>query len=78
MATLTQQPTLISATTEKLISGATAVSIFAQTGNSTISGNGSFVLAQGVGVAFESNGNVLGDITVTPAEGATALISLFK
>ena len=78
MATLTQKPTLISATTETVVTDATALSIFATSGNSTITGNGSFVLAQGTGVAFETNGNVLGQVTVTPAEGATALISYFK
>jgi hypothetical protein len=73
-----QQPTLITATAETVITDATAVSVFASSGNTSITAKGSFVLSEGIGVSFEANGNVLGAITVTPDGGATALISVFK
>lgn len=73
-----QQPTLITATGETTIADATSISIFASSGETTVAGKGSFTLAEGVGVSFQSNGDVLGSITVTPASGATALISYFN
>jgi hypothetical protein len=78
MPNLSQKPTLISATAETTISGASAISIYSQSGTTTVTGEGSFTLAQGVGVTFEADGNLIGDITVTPSSGATALVTYFK
>lgn len=78
MANLTQKPTLIQATSEVVISGASAISVYSQSGVTQVTANGSFSLAQGVGVTFEADGNLVGDVTITPASGATALVTYFK
>lgn len=75
---VSQTPQLITATAEVSISSATSLSVFAATGSTTVTGSGSVVLPEGIGIKFEASGDVLGTITVTPASGATALISYFN
>lgn len=75
---VTQTPKLITATAEVSITSATSISVFASSGTTTVTGSGSVVLPEGIGLKFEATGDVLGTIIITPAEGATALISYFN
>lgn len=78
MPTPSQKPTLVNVTAETVISNATTISIYAVTGTTTVTSEGSAVLPEGVGMTLESADTIIGDVTVTPEVAGAAIVVYFK
>jgi len=76
---LGKPPTLVTISSETTISDAVSLSIFATGGSATITGAGSIALPSGSAIEFQADtGNTLGDITISPAVGASVLVAYFR
>lgn len=78
MPSPSNNPRLQNVTEATTIRNATQISVYAVTGTTDVTANGTLTLPEGVGVQLSGEDIIMASVTITPSEGATAIVASFS